>query len=165
MVFLLNHVGWDAVVQEGVMMGGSQYIEFNQPNRPNRGSAMGFARYLIQGKAAAEGATGSTPVQPTKDEPREAVLTKADLAMVRDEITDAHEMMCVEAAKSGEKAIFRNEYVAAWYAFRDGPTTATAQALLAVAPQLSEYFAMCSPGHEFYERARLLRERGVLPQR
>jgi hypothetical protein len=70
MEFLLNHVGRDAAVHEGVMTGGSQYIEFN---KPNRGIAMGFARYLIQGAVTAE-ATDSTHVQPTKDEHVEAVL-------------------------------------------------------------------------------------------
>jgi hypothetical protein len=64
MVFLLNHVGWDAAVREGVMTGGNQYIEFNQPNRPNQGTAMGFARYLIQYGAVTAVAAGSTPVQP-----------------------------------------------------------------------------------------------------
>jgi hypothetical protein len=46
MMFLLNHVGWDAAVREGVMTGGNQYIEFNKPN--GRGQPMGLARYLIQ---------------------------------------------------------------------------------------------------------------------
>jgi hypothetical protein len=91
----------------------------------------------------------------------EALLSKADLAMVRDEIINLHEMLKAEAAKTAEKAIFKTEYVDAWYAFRDGPTIVTAHALLAVAPQLSEYFAMCSPGHDFYERARFLKDRAL----
>jgi hypothetical protein len=40
MLFLLNHVGCDAAVREGVMTGGSQYIEFNKPNCA--GVAMAF---------------------------------------------------------------------------------------------------------------------------
>jgi hypothetical protein len=99
------------------------------------------------------------------DESQEEVLAKCDLAMVRDEIIDVHRMMNAEAAKNGEEAIFRNEYAAAWCAFRDRPTIATAQALLTFAPQLSEYFAMCSPGHEFYERARFLKARRMLNTR
>ena len=90
-----------------------------------------------------------------------SALERSDLAMVRDEIVNLHQMMNAEAAKNGETAVFRKEYVAAWYTFSDAPTTATAQALLAVAPQLSDYFAMCPPGHEFYERARFLKERGL----
>jgi hypothetical protein len=153
--FLLNNVGRDPAVNEGVMTGGSQYIEFN---KANRGTAMGFARYLLQHGVVTEGSTGSTPTQPTKDEHREAVLAKSDLAMVRDEIISLHQMFKAVAAKTGEEAIFKTEYVDAWYAFRDGPTIATAQALLAVATHLSEYFAMCSPGHDFYERARFLKD-------
>jgi len=88
-------------------------------------------------------------------------IAKSNLAMVRDEIINLHQMMNAEAAKNGETAAFRTEYVSAWYAFRDEPTIATAQALLALAPQLSEYFEMCSPGHEFYERAQLLKSHGL----
>jgi hypothetical protein len=166
MMFLLNHVGWDAAVREGVMTGGSQYIEFNKPN--SRGHAMGFARYLIKYRAATEGAKElqvQPPVQPTKDEHREAVLAQCDLAMVRDEIINFHQIAKTEAAKTGDEVVFKTEYVDAWYAFRDGPTIATAQALLAVAPQLSEYFARCSPDHEFYELTRFLKEHGVLTTR
>lgn len=81
--------------------------------------------------------------------------------MVRDEILNLHKMMNAEAAKNGEKAVFKSEYVAAWQAFRDGPSIGTARALLSYAPQLLDYFEMCSPGHEFYERARFLKERGL----
>jgi hypothetical protein len=48
MMFLLNHVSWDAAVREGVMTGGNQYVEFSKPN--SRGHPMGLARYLIQQK-------------------------------------------------------------------------------------------------------------------
>jgi hypothetical protein len=58
--------------------------------------------------------------------------------------------------------IFKTEYVNAWYAFRDGPSVGTALVLLDNAPQLLEYFEMCSSGHDFYERTRFLKDQGVL---
>jgi len=92
----------------------------------------------------------------------DAILSKSDLPMVRDEILNLHRMFNEQAAKDGGKMAFKTEYVDAWYAFRDGPTVNTARALLDNAPQLLEYFEMCCPGHDFYQRARFLKDRGVL---
>jgi hypothetical protein len=95
-------------------------------------------------------------------EQRDAVLARSDLPMVRDEILNLHKMFKEQAAKDGGTVAFKAEYVNAWYAFRDGPTISTARALLDNAPQLLEYFEMCSPGHDYFERTRFLKDRGVL---
>jgi hypothetical protein len=95
-------------------------------------------------------------------EQRDAVLARSDLPMVRDEIVNLHRMFKDQAAKDGSTVAFKTEYVNAWYAFRDGPTVSTARVLLDNAPQLLEYFEMCCPGHDFYERTQFLRDRGVL---
>lgn len=45
--FLLDHMGKDKMVTLGAMTGGQQYIEFSKPG--NKGSPMGFARYMLEG--------------------------------------------------------------------------------------------------------------------
>ena len=45
--FLIDHLGRDAMVNQGVMKGGQQWLDFNKPG--TKGAPMGFARYLIQG--------------------------------------------------------------------------------------------------------------------
>ena len=90
-----------------------------------------------------------------------SVLAKADLALARDEIASMHSMVNAQAEKEGGAYYFKNEYVAAWEAFRDSPTIDTARVLLNVAPSLSQYFEMCSRGSSFYSTSRLLKERGL----
>jgi len=95
-------------------------------------------------------------------EQRDALLARSDLPMVRDEILSLHRMFKEQAAKDGGAMAFKTEYVNAWCAFRDGPTVSTARVLLDNAPQLLEYFEMCSPGHSFYESTRFLKGQGAL---
>jgi len=72
-----------------------------------------------------------------------------------------HRMLNAQGEKEGGAYCFKNEYVAAWEAFRDRPTIDAARMLLDVAPQLLQYFEMCSPGSSFYSTSRLLKERGL----
>jgi hypothetical protein len=88
----------------------------------------------------------------------DAVLAKCDLLMARDEIASMHRMMNAQGEKEGGAYYFRNEYAAAWAAFRDKPTIDTARILLNVAPPLLQYFEMCSSGSSFYSTSRLLKE-------
>ena len=85
----------------------------------------------------------------------DAVLTKCDLLMARDEIADMHRMLNAQGENEGGSYYFKNEYAAAWEAFRDSPNVDTARVLLAVAPPLLQYFEMCSPGTTFYSANRL----------
>src|SRR5258708_342135 len=87
------------------------------------------------------------------------VLGKCDLLMTRDEITVMHRMLNAEAEKEGGAYHFKNDYVAAWESFRNRPTIDSARLLLDVAPQLLQYFEMCSPGTSFYSTNRLLKDR------
>ena len=91
----------------------------------------------------------------------DAVLVKCDLLMVRDEIAAMHRMLNAQGEKASGAYFIKNEYVAAWEAFCDKPTIYTARTLLDVAPQLLQYFEMCSPGSSFYSTSRLLKERGL----
>lgn len=91
----------------------------------------------------------------------DAVISKCDLAMARDEIADMHRMLNAEAQKKGGKYCFKTEYATAWNTFRDNPTAASARILLSVAPQLLQYFEMCSSGSDFYEMSRHLKNRGL----
>ena len=90
----------------------------------------------------------------------DSLLARADLLMARDEIASMHRMLNAQAEKEDGAYYFKNEYVAAWETFRDRLTINTARVLLDVAPQLSQYFEMCSPGSSFYSTSRLLKERG-----
>ena len=103
----------------------------------------------------------SAPDRAAQSQYRDAVLKKSDLVMARDEIADMHRKLNTQGAKEGGEYIFKVDYVAAWQAFRDGPSIDTAQALLDNAPHLLEYFEMCCPGHSFYSTARFLKERGL----
>jgi|SRR5579859_6207002 len=92
----------------------------------------------------------------------ESVLTKSDLAMARDQIADTHTWANAKATKEGGEYFFAKEYVAAWEIFRDDPSVQTASELLDVAPPLIRVFEKCSPGNDFYETHRLLKDRGLL---
>ena len=81
--------------------------------------------------------------------------------MARDEIADMHKMLNAQGAKDGGEYHFKNEYVSAWETFRDSPSIGTARTLLDVAPQLLQYFEMCSPGSSFYSTSRFLKGRGL----
>jgi hypothetical protein len=89
----------------------------------------------------------------------DALLSKSDLVMARDEIADMHRMLNTMASKEGGQYIFKTEYVEAWNAFRDDPRFENAKALLEIAPHLLEYFEMCSPGTKFYSTAKLLKKK------
>jgi hypothetical protein len=89
----------------------------------------------------------------------DAVIGKSDLLMAREEIADMHRMIESRGEEEGGVYVFKKEYVAAWEAFRDRPTVDTARVLLDAAPQLVEYFEMCSPGSIFYLASRLRQER------
>jgi len=91
----------------------------------------------------------------------DALLSKCDLLMARDEIADMHRKLNAQAEREGGEYIFKNDYVAAWEAFRDNPNIGTARELLDVAPLLLQYFEMCSPGSSFYSTSRYLKERGL----
>lgn len=104
---------------------------------------------------------GGSPKKCSGSSQWDSVLAKADLAMARDEIASMHSMVNAQAEKEGRAYYFKNEYVAAWEAFRDRPTIDTARVLLDVAPPLSQYFEMCSPGSSFYSTSRLLKKRGL----
>ena len=86
-----------------------------------------------------------------QDEFIEALLSKCDLKMVRDEIVLLHQRLNAEAEKQGGSQYFKNEYVVAWYAFRDKPNLDTARIFLKTAPPVLTYFEGCSPGGNFYE--------------
>jgi hypothetical protein len=92
---------------------------------------------------------------------RDDVLAKSDMQMARDEIADFHKMVNERAAREGGEYLFKTEYVAAWQAFRDDPNINTARKFLDEAPNLLQYFQMCSPGHDFYTTSRSLKERGL----
>lgn len=94
------------------------------------------------------------------DEHCEVVLAAADLIMARDQMAYTHQMFNDEAAKKGGKYLFRNEYVAAWQAFRDNPTIDTARTFLAVAPPFLECLEQCCPGQSFHSAERFLKDRG-----
>jgi hypothetical protein len=66
---------------------------------------------------------------------RNALLAKSDLPKVRDEIRHFHALCEQQAAKDGCEVVFKNDYVQAWSAFRDNPTSTSALALLDIAPQ------------------------------
>jgi len=88
----------------------------------------------------------------------DAVLSKCDLLMARDEIAEMHKMLNAQGEREGGGYYFKEEYVAAWEALRDNPNIDTARALLNVAPELLQYFEMCSPGSSFYSTSRHLKE-------
>lgn len=90
-----------------------------------------------------------------------AVLSKCDLSMARDEIAEMHKTLNAQGEKEGGGYYFKKEYVAAWEALRDNPNIDTARALLNVAPELLQYFEMCSPGSSFYSASRHLKENGL----
>jgi hypothetical protein len=50
MVFLLDHLGRDPAISNGMMTGGKLYIDFNKPN--SKEAPMGLARCLLQGNAS-----------------------------------------------------------------------------------------------------------------
>lgn len=87
--------------------------------------------------------------QAQKEQPRtagtragqwDAMLSNCDLLKARDWIADMHGMENAEAEKRGGSYYYKNEYIAAWEAFRDNPTVVTARTLLEVAPPLLRYF-------------------------
>jgi len=80
----------------------------------------------------------------------EARLSTSDLKMVRDQILLLHQRLNAKAEKQGGTQYFTNEYVAAWYVFRDNPSLDTARAFLKAAPPMM-MFEGCSPGGDFYE--------------
>jgi hypothetical protein len=45
--FLVDNIGKDNCVMLGVMHGGQQFVDFGKPE--NKGTPMGFARYLVEG--------------------------------------------------------------------------------------------------------------------
>jgi hypothetical protein len=92
---------------------------------------------------------------------RNALLAKSDLRMVRDEICHFHALCKEQAAKEGCEVFFKDDYVQAWSAFHDNPTSASALTLLDLAPQLMEIVEKCSPGCESYELTRFLEAHGV----
>jgi hypothetical protein len=55
------------------------------------------------------------------------------------------------AEQQGGEQYFKDEYVAAWYAFRDNPNAGAARAFLKAAPPVIMYFESCSPGGNFFE--------------
>jgi hypothetical protein len=91
----------------------------------------------------------------------DAVLAKTDLLMARDEIASMHRMLNAQGEKEGGAYYFKNDYVAAWEAFRDAPTVNTARALLDVAPLATVFRDVLSRHRLPYdwphsERARLV---------
>jgi hypothetical protein len=78
--------------------------------------------------------------------------------MARDEIVDFHRITNTLAEAEGGAYYFKNEYIAAWEAFRDNPTIENARALLEVAPILLKYFEDCSPGGDIYATNTYLRK-------
>lgn len=91
----------------------------------------------------------------------EDVLNTCDLSMARDEIADMHRMTNAQAEREGGAHYYKQEYVAAWEAFRDDPTIENARTLVSAAPPLLKYFEMCSPGHSFHSTEQYLRERSL----
>jgi hypothetical protein len=65
------------------------------------------------------------------------------------------------AEGEGGQNIFKTDYVVVWQKFRENPSINNAQALLAVAPHLLEYFERCCPDQTFYQRSRYLKSRGI----
>jgi hypothetical protein len=91
----------------------------------------------------------------------DTVLSKCNLPMARNEIANMHRMLNAQGERNGGGYYFKNEYVAAWETFRGNPNIDTARELLEVAPQLLQYFEMCSPGSSFYSTSQFLKERGL----
>ena len=86
------------------------------------------------------------PEDSAPNETNEAVLRKCDFVMARDEIAEMHRRLNEQGQREGGTYCFKNDYVAAWYAFRDNPNIQTARAFLEVAPPILVYFQQCSPG-------------------
>jgi hypothetical protein len=93
----------------------------------------------------------------------DAVLNNCDLVMARDEIVVMHRRLNEEAKQKHGGYFWKNEYVAAWYAFRDDPNIETARAFLDTAPTALPYFESCSPGGTLCSTNRYFRERGQKP--
>jgi hypothetical protein len=113
---------------------------------------------------------GMSPTPKSQASPWDALLSKCDLIMARDEIVDFHRIAdkgafdseeVRQAIERGEGAYYYpSEYVDAWHTFRDYPNIETARAFLDVAPNVKRYFEICSPGQFFYENKRSLERSG-----
>jgi hypothetical protein len=89
------------------------------------------------------------------------ILNQCDLAMVREELISMHQLFDTTAEGEGGQVIFKKDYVNVWQAFRECPSINNAEALLAIAPHLLEYFERCCPNHTYYQRNRYLKSRGI----
>ena len=96
----------------------------------------------------------------TGNEALDEILCRCDLLMVRNEILRLHELLNAQAREAGGVHVFKSEYVAAWYAFRDAPTIQTSAAFIATAPPVLEYFKACCPGGNLYEPNRFIDRAG-----
>lgn len=95
-------------------------------------------------------------MEPSQD--WQILLKSCDFNMAAEEIRDMLKIMEQEAASTGERPYYKQEFLDVLYPFLNYPSLPTAMALLEAAPFLRSYFEQCSPGgsfHEIHEMVRL----------
>ena len=104
----------------------------------------------------------SKPSGPPRAKARrwDAVLSKCDLVMARDEIAAVHKQLNEEAKRKYGEYVLKNENLTNLDAFCNNPNIETARAFLDVAPDALPYFEACSPGGGLYSTNRHISERG-----